>query len=275
MSLHEAADRMFQPTADELRPRTDAGTEVVARDDLLLAIGPLAQQPWSSQVYWTRWAADQVEAGIDDVLAIFRTRRQAFVWLVTDKSTPTSLRDRLIARDFITELEGRILVASLPILGLRVNRELRIEEATDRSRMEDALRVEHPSWDAGRAGPSIEDRMRRLGADWHAAVGYLDGHAVGTARWRVHSDLRAVELNGAETLPGYRRRGVYSSLVAYRTERAAKDGCTVAAIIADVRTSAPILLRRGFEDVGRATFFLWPASRFEPTGPRTTLPRAS
>ena len=257
--MHEAAGAMFQPTADELRRRTEPRTEIVARDDRLLSLGALLEHPWSSQVHWVRWAEDEAEARIDEVLDFFRRRRQVFVWLVTAKSTPASLGERLTARGLIRELEGRMLASALPIVGLRVNPEIRVGEVTSRSQMLAALRVDHPTWDDERLSPLVEDRMRRVGTDWHAAVAHLDGRPVGTARWFIHRDLRGVEFVGAETLVDNRRRGVYSTLVRYRVDRAAREGCTFAGIIADASTSAPILLKRGFEDLGRATFFLRPA----------------
>lgn len=251
---------LFQPSEAELRRRTGPDTEIVARDDLLLSIGPLAQHPWSSTVHWTRWGETEVEKRISEVLDLFRTRRHAFVWLVTDDSTPASLSDRLSSRGLIQELEGKMLTAALPLEGLRSNSEVRVEEVIDEERMVDALRVDHPAWDDERLRPYVEDRMRRLGTDWHAAVAYLGDQPVGTARWFIHRDLSAVEFTGAETVPAYRRRGIYSTLVAYRADLAARQGCALAGIIADVRTSAPILMKRGFKDLGRATFFLWPTS---------------
>jgi hypothetical protein len=56
---------------------------------------------------------------------------------------------------------------------------------------------------------------------------------------------------------------VYSTLVAFRTEHAAREGASRASIIAEVGTSAPILLKRGFVDLGRATFYLWRLDRFD------------
>jgi len=62
----------------------------------LLSLGALLEHPWSSQVHWVRWTEDEAER-IDEVLGFFRRRRQAFVWLVTAKSTPASLGERLTA----------------------------------------------------------------------------------------------------------------------------------------------------------------------------------
>lgn len=259
--MNKLARALFQPTAAELRARADAETEVVAREDLLLSTRPPLEHPWSSQVYWVEWDEAQAASRLDEILDFFRARRQAFVWLVTDRSTPQSLPQTLAERGFIRELEGRILLARLPLSTFDVNAEVRVEEVTDRARMEDALSVDHPGDASADVDALIDDRMRRLGSNWHAAVAYVRERPVGTARWVVHRDLAAVEFAGAETLPAFRRQGVYSTLVAYRLAEGAREGCTSAAIIADGSTSAPILLKRGFEDHGRATYFLWPVFR--------------
>jgi len=89
-------------TPSRARKRTIAdsrdarGRGGVARDDRLLSLGALLEHPWSSQVHWVRWTEDEAER-IDEVLGFFRRRRQAFVWLVTAKSTPASLGERLTA----------------------------------------------------------------------------------------------------------------------------------------------------------------------------------
>lgn len=260
--MNALARALFQPTEAELRARADADTEIVARDDLLLSARPPLDHPWSSQVCWVRWDEARTEAGVDEVLEFFGARRQAFVWLVTEGSTPQALRHRLAERGFIRELEGRVLIARLPLNTFHVNAEVRVEEVTDRARMEDALRVDHPNGGPVHIAVLLEDRMRRLGKDWHACVAYIRDKPVGTARWIVHRPLRAVEFTGAETLPQHRLRGVYSTLVAYRAAHGARQGCAFAGIVADSSTSAPILLKRGFKDHGRATYFLWPVSHF-------------
>lgn len=99
-----------------------------------------------------RWTEAEAEEGITEVLDFFGTRCQAFVWLVTSRSAPPSLGDRLTARGLICELEGRLLAAALPIAGLRVNPAIRVEEVTHRPQMLAALRVDHPTWDE-RSGP--------------------------------------------------------------------------------------------------------------------------
>lgn len=254
--------KMFQPTAEDLRGHSGPATEIVARSDLLFATRDVPEDPWSTEVYWARWDESEVEQRITELLNHFRQRRQGFVWRLTDRSSPASLGERLAARGFIREMDCQMLVAPLPIAGLQVNPAVRVEEIVDRAGMADALRVQFPQWDAARLAPRLDDRVRALGTDQHFAVAYLESRPVGIARWLVHRAVGAVEFNGAETLANYRERGVYSTLVAFRTAHAARAGCTVAGTNADRSTSAPILLKRGFHDLGPISFYLWPSSRF-------------
>jgi GNAT superfamily N-acetyltransferase len=220
-------------------------------------------QAWSSTVYRAQWNEAEVDARITEVIELFRSHHHAFVWLVTPFSAPASLGQRLLARGFIRELEGRMLIAELPLAGLRVNPQVRVALVVDRAGVRDSLRVDHPTWDDARVAPELEDRWLRLGKDYWVAVAYLGDQPVGSARWSLNRQLGVVEFSGAETLPAYRNRGVYSTLVAFRTEHAAREGASRAGIIADVDTSAPILLKRGFADLGGATFYLWRWDRFD------------
>jgi GNAT superfamily N-acetyltransferase len=260
--IDDVARAIFQPTADELRALVGSNTEVIARPDLLLSIRSVPQDPWSSTVYWAHWREAETDERIGEVLEIFRTRGQSFAWLVTARSEPASLGERLESHGFIRELDGRMLMAELPIAGLRISPDVRVEMVVDRAGLRDGLRVDHPDWDDARVGHKLEDRWRRLGKNFWVAVAYLENRPVGTARWSVNRALGVVEFGGAETLTEFRGRGVYSALVAFRTAHAAREGCTLAGIIADVGTSAPILLKRGFKDLGGATFYLWPLDRF-------------
>lgn len=137
----------------------------------------------------------------------------------------------------------------------------------DRAGLRDGLRVDNPDWDDARVAHKLEDRWRRLGKNFWVAVAYLDDRPVGTARWSINAALAVVEFGGAETLMEFRGRGVYSTLVAFRAAHAAREGCTMASIIADAGTSAPILRKRGFTDVGVATFYLWPLRQFKAGDP--------
>jgi GNAT superfamily N-acetyltransferase len=56
-------------------------------------------------------------------------------------------------------------------------------------------------------------------------------------------------LRNAFTLPSYRGRGVYTTMIAARLKLAKEAGCTAAVVQAQIQSSSPILRKRGFERV--------------------------
>lgn len=91
-------------------------------------------------------------------------------------------------------------------------------------------------------------------------VAYLDGEPVANATWKDSSDGRCVYLKGAGTRQGFRRRGIYGAITAYRCARGVERGCRYASIIALADTSAPILRSRGFSDLGPLPRYVWSGS---------------
>jgi predicted GNAT family acetyltransferase len=62
-------------------------------------------------------------------------------------------------------------------------------------------------------------------------------------------------LRGAGVLPDYRRKGVYSNLVATRCRLALEQGAEIAVAHGRVDTSGPILKARGFERAGDYVYY--------------------
>lgn len=253
--------RLFDPDPrpDPCEPRT----EIVHRDDRLIRHRPAAAGgPWASTVVWVRWRPDEADRRIDEVLDFFATRAAHFIWSVGPQTEPRDLGDRLLARGFELVARTQLMVAALPIVGLRVNPEIVVREVRDEATMRDSLAVEHPDWEAERLEALLSERVAYLSCPErarHFAVAYLGGVPVSAARWRFNDRDSAVHLSGAETLMPYRRRGAYSTLVVHRARRALERGCRYATIFADDTTSAPILAKRGFRSVGRASYYLSPS----------------
>jgi N-acetylglutamate synthase-like GNAT family acetyltransferase len=81
-------------------------------------------------------------------------------------------------------------------------------------------------------------------------VAHLDGEIAGFSVLRIEPNGVAY-LRNAMTVPAFRNRGVYLSLVAHRLAVARTMGCTSAVLQAQAVTSAPILIKRGFKPVCR------------------------
>ena len=63
-----------------------------------------------------------------------------------------------------------------------------------------------------------------------AFLARIEGKVVGGCGGRIIPEARIAALFGAATLPGYRRRGVQSALIAKRLDEAAKAGCEYAVV---------------------------------------------
>lgn len=234
------------------------GTETIERDDLLLRATPYAF-PWASSVRRARWSEANAERGIDEVLAFFRARGRRFVWLVGPSSRPLDLGERLRARGFKRDVEEdeRILAARLPIAGLAENRAVELLEVADEETLRASVELTTERW----REDLLADRRRYLACRERRGgflVARLDSVTVGTAGWTYTADGRAVLLNGGVVRPDFRRRGVYSAMVRWRAQRARERGCAFAVLIANPRTSGPILDKRGFVDLGAMSIYYSP-----------------
>jgi GNAT superfamily N-acetyltransferase len=232
----------------------------VARPDLLLVSRP-RDDPWANHVHWARWKDSEAERGIDEVLAFFAARRRPFVWSVGPSSAPADLAARLAARGLALDVDARQLAARLPLGAFRTDPSLRIADIGTEAEARVAIRIQHADWSDARVAEAAAELFARIRAGLlHAVLAWRDDVAVAEGRWRIHPDLAVVYLSGASTRPDARRRGAYSTLVIHRVERGRRDGCRFAAITADPDTSAPILIKRGFVEIGRERIFLHPAA---------------
>ena len=129
------------------------------------------------------------------------------------------------------------------------------------------LVVEPLSWDnadayaTAIAGSRDSPRRTTLLADAHRflqqspqevqiCLARLDGEVAGYAVLRLEPNGVAY-LRNAMTIPAFRQRGVYLSLVAHRLSTARMAGSTIAVLQAQHTTSSPILVKRGFVPVCR------------------------
>ena len=176
--------------------------------------------------------------------------RSAASWEVSSGSTPPGLEQRLRSLGMTTHEPGSMLALACtrepvsPIRGVTVEqvdsddqfRQVReiFELADDWSPSEDWLR-----------GPGHVTRY----------LARIDGRAVATADITWLEDERAVFLGGAVTLPEFRRRGAYRALVHARWRDAVTAGRPLV-VTQSEPMSQPILLKLGFEVVGRITVLI-------------------
>jgi hypothetical protein len=124
------------------------------------------------------------------------------------------------------------------------------EVVADETAFQALTGVETAGW--GRVAPSpgvLVEEWERLRADLvsssaFALLATTDGTPAAVGRCRLFASV--VRLFGAVTLPEFRRRGLYSSVVAARCRLGRVHGATLALTKARPATSAPILKQAGF-----------------------------
>lgn len=229
------------------------GFERVDRGDVRYKVSLSGDRsPWASGVEYARWRPADVEERANAMIGWFRERGLPFSWSIGPNTDAPGLAAVLSARGLRKEMDALILTAKIPIRGRAPLHDLTLVEEHDLRTATDALRID----------PDLTGEDRRVQAAEKLAylrcptrrgggvIAYRRGLPVGYARWRYASSGDTIYLHNASTLRPHRRTGVYTALLGWRLERAVRDGKTTAVVVAQRSTSAPILMRKGFREVG-------------------------
>ena len=227
------------------------GFERVDRGDVRYKLGSDAL-PWSNGVAYARWRPEEVEQRAKEIIALFRERGVAFTWQIGPNTDAVGLSRVLATQGLRREIDALVLTAKIPIRGRLPDHDLRLVEEHDERSATDAIRMDRDrSKDEVRM--RVEARMRYLGCASRrggGVIAYRRDLAVGYGAWRYGSDGDTVFLHRASTLQPHRRSGVYSAILGWRLDRAVRDGKTEAVVVAERASTAPILMRKGFREVG-------------------------
>jgi GNAT superfamily N-acetyltransferase len=240
-----------------LRPwgRPGRGVLLDRTTERLLELRPNHPIPGPNNVSLIRCGSDRVAP----MVAETRERAAGYgltcMWILDPDARPADLPERLAASGILPEDELTVMV-------LPVSAELRAPgspvELVDALRDEDTFRaaeaVQAAAFGGGPA-PRREGRFADALADPRKRflLALLDGEPAGAGWATVYDD--GVFLNGGAVAPRLQGRGVYRALVAARLELARGAGVSGVAVQARQDTSAPILARLGFTEVGRSRLF--------------------
>jgi ribosomal protein S18 acetylase RimI-like enzyme len=221
--------------------------------------------PGSNFIGGAAWTAQEADTRIEEILADCQQRGVGFEWWVMPFDTPPDLRQRL-------ERHGLLLAgqnARMARLGLHdltdipINEKLTIVDldGANDAALEALLQIDAACF---RLTPEQVDhqradlRERTAGAMARQkelyCVAYLDVIPVGMAA-AIFQHGRAY-LAGAATLPEYRGRGVYSTLLKHRLTASREHGYHLAAIDAGPM-SKRVVEKYGFKEYGVAYIYGW------------------
>jgi len=229
---------------EQRREITFPDMERHALTDIVRFVRP---KPGMSFILYSDLDDATADAAIDAQIAYFANNNLKMEWKVYGHDRPADLAQRLIARGFEPEDEDAIMaldVAHAPA-ALLAEPAADVRRLTDPAQLADVVAVLEAVW-TEKFGWVYE----RLGG--HMAIpGYLSvyvayvGERPAAAGWTYFSEGSFASLWAGSTLPAYRRRGLYTALLAARVREARARGVPYLTIDAG-SMSRPIVARHGF-----------------------------
>jgi len=191
----------------------------------------------------------------------FAARGESFEWKLHGHDLPPDLPERLRAAGLVPEDIETVLIApvaqvaatpSLPPVGV-VLREVRERADLDRiAALEAAIWPDEREWLAD----MLERELEADPGGTVVVVAEADAEVVCAGWVRFPRGTQFATLWGGGTLPDWRGRGVYRSVVAHRARLAARRGRRYLQVDASAE-SRPILERLGFVAVTTTTPYVW------------------
>ena len=214
--------------------------------------------PGMSFVLYSNLDEATADATIDEQIAYFRANDLKFEWKVYGHDRPADLVARLVARGFEAEPMDDIMVldvaAAPPALLAEPAVDVRL--LTDPAQLADVVAVGEAVWSG-----DFSWMYERMGG--HMAIpGYLSIYVAYVAEqpaaigWTYFYDGHFAGLWGGSTVADYRRRGLYTALLAARVREARARGVPYLTIDAG-EMSRPIVTRHGFQTITTATACEW------------------
>jgi len=253
MDIREILDLFDQQqrTAIEL-----PGTRKEAFPKLVRFVRP---SPGMNFVQYSRLDEAELDATIAEQIVYFAPMNQPFEWVVYDHDQPASLKQRLVAHGFAPDEPAALMALDLqaPPQTLLEPVTADVRRLASREQLEDVIAIEQPVW-----GANFGWMRQRMG-DHMAIPGYLSifvayvDRRPACAGWTYfYPNSQFAGLWGGSTLPKYRKRGLYTAVLAARVQEAIQRGYRFLTIEAGPM-SRPIVAAHGFQLLTMTESYGW------------------
>jgi GNAT superfamily N-acetyltransferase len=227
--------------------------------------GPVVRQvaadaPGWSGITWSQLDDDDADAVIAGQVAYFRDLGREFEWKLYDYDRPADLARRLVAAGFVADDEEALMVADTRDIqadaGLPDG--VALLTVTGEPGLAPFIEVQGQVFgtDPAQLRRSLLAQLRQPPGRAVLVVAMAGAEPVCAARMEYLPGRDFASLWGGGTVPGWRGRGIYRALVAYRAQLAAARGYRYLHVDA-LPASEPILSRLGFVRLAGTTPYLW------------------
>jgi GNAT superfamily N-acetyltransferase len=236
-------------------PAGGMGTEVEREDRVTRVVS--TGEGWNA-VVWSDLTADDADATIHAQIQRFEPVSRDWEWKYYSYDQPVDLPRRLISAGLIPDEAEALLVADIADLDLDVAPPPGVELVPVRTEADAAalVRVHDTVFggDHSVIGTAILAGLRTEPHAVEAVLAVANGTPISAGRVEFPEEREFATIWGGGTLPAWRGRGVFRSLVAYRARLAKERGYRYLQVDASP-DSRPILRRLGFAELGMSIPF--------------------
>jgi GNAT superfamily N-acetyltransferase len=190
------------------------------------------------------------EDAIREQVSYFKSIGQDFEWKLYDYDQPPDLKERLRAYGFVVEEAEAIMVLDLEdashILRQPVPRN--VQRIVNPETLEDVQTVKQQVWDEDASGVVnyLRDALSNYPEQMSVYVAYIDAQPASAAWIYFPKHSQFASLWGGATISAFRKRGLYTALLAVRAQEAKARQVRYLTVDASPM-SRPILEKFGFE----------------------------
>lgn len=217
-------------------------------------------------ILYSHLTQDNVDRVIREQVEYFQGLGQDFEWKYYDYDSPPDLKERLVAAGFQAGEAEAVLALDVQkapaILRQPVVQDVR--QISDPELIEDVMSVQHQVWHEEFLGlrKYLVDTLRQYPQQMCIYVAYVDEVPACSAWVFFPSESQFAGLWGGSTLEAYRKRGLYTALLAVRLQEAARREVPFLTVDASPM-SRPILEKYGFQFLANSYPFEWQVKQDE------------
>ncbi len=210
-------------------------------------------------VLYTHLTEETVDDSIHNMIEFFRKKRQPFEWKVYDHDQPPGLKDHLLAHGFVPEEREALAVLDMEeapkVLWEPAEN---VQRVTTPSGIDTIVAILEEVYQEPKEhiGILLKANLQANSAWLSIYLATADNIPAAGAWIRYYPERQFADLFGGATLPQFRKRGLYTSLVAARAQEARRRGCRFLTVDASPM-SRPILEKFGFRVLLYSQPFIW------------------
>jgi hypothetical protein len=192
------------------------------------------------------------EDTIREQVNYFESIEQSFEWKLYDYDQPSDLKERLVSHGFIIEEAEAIMVLDLEEAPQNLWQPIRhnVQQIRDPVKLVDVQSIEQQVWDEDYSFVInfLGDALRNYPEQMSVYVAYINKQPVSAGWIYFPKHSQFASLWGGSTVSGFRKRGLYTALLAVRAQEAKSRQVKFLTVDASPM-SRPILEKIGFQKI--------------------------